>query len=281
MHRILIPVLLLLFLNSFDSKGQEAITGYGSVTVIKELQNEENRKYKLLITLPPKYEKEKRYKVLYYLDAWWLSELVKGSYGINYIANEIEEVILVGISSVGDEDEWNKQRNMDYTPSAYDQEKMKVTMQGGNVELNDRTTGGAEKFMCFLKEEIFKYVESEYKIEKETRGLLGHSFGGLFGCYSLINHNKVFKNYILISPSIWWNRTELLSDSKKLKLKSESNIFIVYGSKEVSFLIDPIKKMKNLLENNLEFKEYNGANHHSILPVGIYDGIKEIYSRQN
>lgn len=259
---------------------------FASETNIIEIESEAGKKYELIVTLPINYNKEKIYKVLYYLDGWWLSELVKGSYRINYLTKEMEEVILVGISIRGDEEAWNKQRNKDYTPSIYDKEKMKVSMKGGTVELNEETTGGAEEFIRFMKRVVFDEIESSYNIDKETRGILGHSFGGLFGYYCLINHNEIFKNYLLISPSIWWNKSEFLTTENIKKIKRDVNIYLVVGKSESNILINSIRKVTDELKeiknerNVIESKEYEGMDHHSILPIGIYDGLEIIYRKE-
>ena len=197
MKRTIILSILFLILSIKSIQGQEeGRHQIESETIIREIESEAGNKYELIVTLPINYNDEKTYKVLYYLDGWWLSELVKGSYRINFLANEMEEVILVGLSIKGDEEAWNKQRNKDYTPSIYDKEKMKITMKSGTVELKEETTGGAEDFIRFMKRVVFDEIESTYNIDKETRGILGHSFGGLFGYYCLINHTGIFKNYI-------------------------------------------------------------------------------------
>lgn len=286
MKRTIILSILFLILSIKSIQGQEeGRHQIESETIIREIESEAGNKYELIVTLPINYNDEKTYKVLYYLDGWWLSELVKGSYRINFLANEMEEVILVGLSIKGDEEAWNKQRNKDYTPSIYDKEKMKITMKSGTVELKEETTGGAEDFIRFMKRVVFDEIESTYNIDKETRGILGHSFGGLFGYYCLINHTEIFKNYILISPSIWWNKSEFLTTENIKKIKRDVNIYVVVGKSESKMLIVPIRKMTDELEeiknerNRIESKEYEGMNHHSILPIGIYEGIEIIYKK--
>jgi len=254
-----------------------------SKTVIKSVKSEEGNEYELLIKLPPNYNNEKKYKVLYYLDGWWLSELVNGSYRIHDLTKNMEELILVGISIEGDEAAWHIQRNRDYTPSTYDKEKMRFSMKGGAYELNEKTTGGGEYFIAFLKEVVFQEIESNYNIDKEKRGILGHSFGGLFAYYCLVQHHKLFKNYILISPAIWWNKSELLTDDFKLKIDPEVNIYVVMGELESNMLKRPIEELKEELtkrkneENIIDFREYEGKDHHSILPIGIYEGMEKLY----
>lgn len=268
-------------------QGQEdARPNVESETIVRGVENEAGEEYELIVTLPSNFNKDTTYKVLYYLDGWWLSELVRGSYRLHTLTKEMEEVILVGISINGDEDAWNKQRNKDYTPSAYSKEKMNVSMMAGTIELNKETTGEAEAFIRFMKGVVFEEIESSYKIEKETRGILGHSFGGLFGYYCLVNHNELFKNYILISPSIWWNKSEFVSTENIENIKRDVDVYVVVGESESKMLITPIRKVTNELNklkgerNKIESKEYEGLDHHSILPIGIYEGLEIMYREE-
>lgn len=282
---IILSILFVILITEGIQAQEEGKHRLGPETITKEIESEAGNKYELIITLPINYNKGKTYKILYYLDAWWLSELVKGSYRVNYLTKEMEEVILVGLSIRGDEDAWNKQRNKDYTPSVYNMEKMKISMKSGTVELTAGTTGGAEQFIQFMKSVVFNEIESNYNIDKETRGILGHSFGGLFGYHCLINHNDLFKNYILISPSIWWNKSEFITAENIKKIKRNANIYVVAGKSESKMLIAAIRRMTDALKEikndriRIEPREYEGMDHHSILPTGIYDGIETIYSK--
>jgi len=278
---VLLSIILMMFnLNKLQS---QTISKNESKTIVKSVKSEEGHEYELLVRLPPNYNNQNNYKVLYYLDGWWLSELVNGSYRLLDLTQNMEEVILVGISIEGDEAAWHIQRNRDYTPSTYDKEKMRFSMKGGTYELNEETTGGGEDFIEFLKGVVFHEIESIYNVDKENRGILGHSFGGLFAYYCLVQYPNLFNNYILISPAIWWNKSELLTDDIKSKIDAEANIYVVMGELENNMLKRPIEELKEELtkreneENILEFREYNEMDHHSILPIGIYEGMQILY----
>lgn len=259
------------------------------VTVIRQVKNKDGKPYELTITLPPDYQPENGYKILYYLDAWWLKDLVPGCYRLKSLSNKstennLDELILVGISSIGNDEDWNRQRNMDFTPS---KSSLKLSIKQGNVELNDKTTGGAEEFLRFLEDEVIKSVEGKYKVNSSSRGILGHSFGGLFGFYAYLNSPGLFSNYILISPAIWWNQSELLVNKEYLSKGKRVNMFIAVGTNEAKMLKDPITNFVDEVNQekntniNLQYKQYEGANHHSLLPQSIYDGIELLYTKSN
>lgn len=256
-------------------------------TVIQQVKSKDGKPYELTITLPPDYKPENEYKILYYLDAWWFKDLIPGCYRLKSLSNKsiednLEELILVGISSIGNDEDWNRQRIMDFTPSKYNS---KLSFKQGNVEWSEKTSGGAAQFLQFLKDEVIKSVEGQYKVDSSSRAIFGHSLGGLFGFYAYLNAPELFSNYILISPAIWWNQSELITNKEFLSKGKMVNIFIAVGTNEAKMLKDPISNLVQEVNQeknsniNLKYKQYEGANHHSLLPQSIYDAIETIYTK--
>jgi predicted alpha/beta superfamily hydrolase len=66
-------------------------------------------------------------------------------------------------------------------------------------------SGGAPAFLRVLREEILPFVEETYRTS-EDRGIAGHSFGGLFAAWMLLEAPDLFRRYGLNSPSLWWER---------------------------------------------------------------------------
>ena len=102
---------LFLFLNVFGQK-----TELGYKTKNYTVYSEDKDEYILKITFPRNYNSDKEYKTLYYLDAYWLAEITLGSYTILDLCNYVEDVVFVGISLNGTQKDWQKQRDMDFTP---------------------------------------------------------------------------------------------------------------------------------------------------------------------
>jgi tetratricopeptide (TPR) repeat protein len=59
--------------------------------------------------------------------------------------------------------------------------------------------GGADRFMDFLEEELFPFVEAEYRT-KPYRLLIGPQAGGAFGLYALIRRPALFNAFVLENP---------------------------------------------------------------------------------
>ncbi|WP_301885693.1 alpha/beta hydrolase [Neisseria uirgultaei] len=91
------------------------------------------------------------------------------------------------------------QRAADYTPPL-----------GDNATADERRQfGQADRFADFIDSELTTFLESTYQLDKNETAVFGHSFGALFGLYSLLSHRR-FRRHWLVSPSIWWHNRRIL-----------------------------------------------------------------------
>src|SRR6202012_3769275 len=67
-----------------------------------------------------------------------------------------------------------------------------------------RQTGGGDNFLDFIGKELIPYIDAHYPTTT-YRVISGHSLGGLAVINALFNHPQLFKGYIAIDPSIWWD----------------------------------------------------------------------------
>jgi predicted alpha/beta superfamily hydrolase len=65
-------------------------------------------------------------------------------------------------------------------------------------------TGGAEKFLTFIEDELKPWVASRTRIDTGRQALYGHSFGGLFALYALFTRPLAFQTWVAASPAIYW-----------------------------------------------------------------------------
>ncbi|MDO5101352.1 MAG: alpha/beta hydrolase-fold protein [Lautropia sp.] len=75
-----------------------------------------------------------------------------------------------------------------------------------------RRFGGAEKFLAFLTGQLREEISRMFPVNPMQQSLFGHSYGGLFGVYTLFNRPQSFRHYLISSPSIWWNGKRVLQD---------------------------------------------------------------------
>lgn len=107
--------------------------------------------------------------------------------------------LIVGIGYAGGGVRDLVQRAADYTPPL-----------GDNATADERQQfGQADRFAAFIDSELTAFLESKYRLDKNETAVFGHSFGALFGLYSLLSHRR-FRRHWLVSPSIWWHNRRIL-----------------------------------------------------------------------
>lgn len=296
-QNIIIVILSFLFTNIYGQKNE-----LGYKTESHKIYSSDNDEYLLKVTFPRNYDPNKEYKTLYYLDAYWLTEIVLGSYTILDLCDYVENIVFVGVSLHGSEKDWNTQRNMDFTPTSFqnlglldklkekdEKNKMKITITSGAGNLfNKNSTGGANLFLDFLENDIINFIENKYPNLNKRKGLLGHSLGGLFGFYTLKNRPELFQDLLLISASLSWNSSEIVSEeffSKLLKSKTDIKLYHSYGTDEVKATVKSNNTLSEMITQkeiknfNYNFSPIKKANHHSVLSRAIYDGLLYLYRK--
>lgn len=181
------------------------------------------QEYVLHISLPGGYSNSnKKYPVVYVMDSQWDFPLVSSIYGQQYYDGFIPELIIVGVTWGGSHPNPDSLRARDYTPT---NEKRVVQ------------SGGADKFLSFMREELFPFIESNYKAGNDNRVLMGCSLGGLFTLYALFTHTDMFSGYIAASPAVGWDREVLYKYEQEFsakKLNLPLRIYLTVGDAEKS-----------------------------------------------
>ncbi|WP_159875762.1 alpha/beta hydrolase [Aquitalea denitrificans] len=62
---------------------------------------------------------------------------------------------------------------------------------------------GADAFALFIERELKPQIAARFPINPARQSLLGHSYGGLFTLYRLLQQPAAFQRYFAISPSLW------------------------------------------------------------------------------
>lgn len=257
-------------------------------TEVRQIKSDtvEGMTYEIHIALPANYSKmNEEYPVVYYLDAYYWGGIVIETYRLLRAFNEIPPLILVGISypdaTVA---EAHTYRSRDFIPTEVNEQNM-----GEFADAPPPASGGANKFLAFMKEELKPLIEKNYRVNKEDSGILGYSNGALFGAYVLFHDPSTFNNYLLGSPALDLDNfvtlkyeEEYFSKSKELK----ANVFLSAGTEEWERIIVSWLKLKNRLEIrnyeglNLIVKAFEGENHTSNIPGTISRGFRELYGRK-
>ncbi len=225
----------------------------------------------LNIYLPNGYTKDsiKEYPVIYLLDGSidedFIHILGLVQFGSFSWINMIPETIVVGISNID--------RKRDYTFHTNDK-KLKKEFP---------TAGKSKLFIDFMEKELQPFIDNNYNTNT-IKTLIGQSLGGLLATEVLFKKPNLFDNYIIVSPSLWWDNESLFKFDPK-KYTSKKSIFVAVG-KEGEIMEreaeDLFKKLKLINTKNTElyFQFLEDQNHADALHLAVYFAFDKIFSKE-
>lgn len=250
------------------------------------------RSYDLYVRLPPGYaaNPDRRYPVLFTTDAPQSFPLVVGLHQrLRAGGRVMEDAIIVGLGySVGDDGTHSRRR--DYTPSP-------------NGDIDARPTsakpveyGGAEAYRLHLRDEVFPFLESRYRIDPSRRIYAGHSYGGLFGTHVLLTEPAMFQRYILLSPSLWYDRRLMIARERGYAMRHKdlpAEVYFMIGGDETvpdpdtepfgnsrMAMVEDMDEMVRMLQSRgypslaVRQRVFPGEDHGSVYPPSIRAGME-------
>ncbi len=102
------------------------------------------------------------------------------------LLGDIRPVIVVGIP--------NTERRRDLTGP---------TTVGSDSTIAARV-GWSGAFRAFIRDELMPEIRRRYRTTSET-SIVGESLAGLFVVETFLEEPRLFRHYIALSPSVWWN----------------------------------------------------------------------------
>jgi hypothetical protein len=176
--------------------------------------------------------------------------------------NMIPESIVVGIGNV------DRKRDFTY-PS-----------QNKLDQKDFPTSGKSEEFINFIEKELQPFISSTYRT-KEFKTIIGQSLGGLLATEILLKKSYLFNNYIIVSPSLWWDDEKLLDLESKPFISTKS-IYIAVG-KEGEVMERTAKELYNKIKKNqkqtekLYFEYFENKTHGDALHIAVYNAFEKIF----
>ena len=76
-------------------------------------------------------------------------------------------------------------------------------------------SGGADRYRAFLKDELLPAINGKYSSDSGHSTLVGGSLGGLFVIHTFLNGPNLFKSYIALDPSLWWDHGIVNTEAKR------------------------------------------------------------------
>ena len=257
--------------NSIPTYPQVEIAG----SEVREFQSDiTGERYFIQVALPRSYsDSQESYPVLYIMDA-------DGAFGtcteitrLLALGREVPEMIIVGIAYQASLEEYLLNRRRDYTPTA-------VERYPGS--------GGGEKFLGFISDELIPFIGSQYRIKKSESVISGDSYGALFVLYALFHKPEMFSGYIAISPSFFWDNEILFKYEQKYFENSTDlpvKLFMCAGSLEnQDRFIEPLGRFTQILNSRgypgLELKSVilEEETHYSSFGNAFTKGIRWLFN---
>jgi predicted alpha/beta superfamily hydrolase len=177
---------------------------------------------------------------------------------------------------------WSTMRYRDFTPARPTDDYSKQHTYAKALD----NTGGAGRFVSFLKDELIPHIESAYPVDSSRRGFLGYSLGSLLGAYILTKDPQLFQYYLIGSPSIWYNEYTLALEFEKAPakdLESVKRIYLSVGDQESWEML----KGFGILRDALKEKGFEGprakaeiirdAGHVGAMPIALYNGLRFLF----
>lgn len=250
---------------SFACQAQEVATSITplvigeTLTFHSEILQEER---KLNIYLPQNYgaDSTKSYPVIYVLDGSLDEDFIHIAGLVQFCSfswiNTLPETIVVGIANV------DRQRDFTY-PTRHEQDQKDFP-----------TSGKSAAFIDFIAEEVQPQINSQYRTT-DSQMLIGQSLGGLLAAEILAKRPELFDQYVIVSPSLWWDDQSLLKQYNS-KITSVKSIYIAVGKEGEIMERDAKSLYDTVMEQagpqlQTHFKFYETKTHGDVLHQAVYD----------
>ncbi len=249
-----------------------------------------DQEYKLFIALPSDYdESEESYPVLYVTDANWFFNVFLPLVGLV----RMPPMILVGIGYPTDK--WTdifRLRARDFLPTR-NKEEERIVEEIYQASLDSGAlmdSGGGGLFLSFIRDELFPFINDQYRTKPDDRALFCYSYGGTFGVYTLFNKPDTFNRYIIGAPDLGWDNELCFQYEQQYAAKRSDlpvKLFFAVGTLDEDIIIDrnvstlfrfhAILKRRNYEGLDMSFKVFEGETHPSaIVPTASW-GLRAVF----
>lgn len=266
--------ILILILTSAISDAQvlpevikESDFSIGKTINIKSTILDEIRTLNIYLPLGYSDDSLKTYPVIYLLDGSKDEDFIHISgivqFGSFSWINMVPASIVVGIGNVD--------RKRDFTfPSQNELDQKEFP-----------TSGGSAKFIGFIQKELQPFIDSRYKTTN-VKTIIGQSLGGLLASEILFKKPELFDNYIIVSPSLWWDDENFL-DLQPRASESSKSIYIA-GGKEGEVMERTAKALYSRImankrnDTNLIYEFLEDKSHGDALHLAVYNAFEKIFN---
>ena len=222
------------------------------------------RDYALTIVLPISYMfTDASYPVVFVTDGDFYAIPLAMAAGQLAFGQELSEVIVVGVDyGIPDPMAWLELRELDMGPE------------------------GRAAFLRFFAEELIPQIESTYRAEATNRTLAGHSTGGDFALYGLLNGTDTFSQFIASSPGRVAGLESALEDLVLDPGDAPARLFLSVGDMDDAAVVAAVEAFDSaLLGVNAAGVSHqtmilDGETHLSARPRAFNSGLRWVFAAE-
>jgi len=260
--------------------------------------------YRLDITvgMPANFKPEpgKKYPALLVTDGNVLFQTALD--GVRNLAGVIVPLYVVSIGSPFEDGDstWTRRRVYEFSPPNWAMQDPFGKLVSGLCQQYgvkvENCTGGAPKFLNFIRNELLPLLYQRFPIDPGQLGLFGLSAGGFFAAYTIFQAESPFRKYIISSPAMAYGDDEIFRQEEKYAAEHKDlpvGIYMASGSLEMDDpMLEGIGKIvsgQTHLAAALRARKYpglsltveihHGLGHSDAAPTTLARGLRTLYAQ--
>ncbi len=244
---------------------------------------------RISVALPDEQPKsERRLPALFVLDDYWFFAMCVQIVRTLRLFQEIPPVYIFGLGYPSDElADILAFRMRDYTPTP-DRAFVETFAESYGLPLTPLAvpaSGGGPAFRQLLKHEILPTLEADYPIDPAQRLLFGWSFSALFCLQDLFAQDRIFSDFIVSSPSLWWDDGVMYDHEASCAGRHpdlSARVHLSAGLEESASVVEAVRKLESTLKErsyprlSLVCEMFAGETHLSVAAGAFSRGIRRL-----
>lgn len=245
--------------------------------------------YRLDVALPRAWQAQAKgdWPLLLVLDSDYAFAIARNVVEHLSDRHDLPPMLVVGIGYQGSttQEEYRRHRSRDYTPTFH--------ANAGYGAAYQKQSGGAPDFLRCLRTHLLPRIVKDFHAGR-PRVLSGHSYGGLFTAWTLLEQPRLFDGYLMVSPSLWYDDQlpSRLAEQRKKDLREAltAKVYGGVGALEVNAqwgmpqeLAHYARTLRAIAAPGLCLRTQNLDNetHNSVYPRALSNGLRFLWSRRD
>ncbi len=238
--------------------------------------------YEITVLLPANYDANRTYPSVYLIDGHWHYLNVAADAKQLMESGKIEDIILVSIA-------YANLRPSNLNDFGVISEFRVDDLTFPKNREDDELGGNAFEFRQFIANDLIPFIEANYATDGTDRTLMGHSLGGYFGIWEMLNFSdsSLFAQVEAGSPALWWADGYLMSQLAEAAKDNRSLPFDFHttmGTLESVVWNTFYDEFEERIQNNdftgltYQFERYPKG-HTANAEVGFRDGLRYFFGQ--